>query len=317
MRHCLPCACCSLYGGNVGPFRGSYMKTAAYPNAGTAKFTHWEAGHRMPALMHWPGHIAPGVTAALVSSLDVLPTFLALAGVPLPTDRSYDGIDISHVLFDKATITHDAIGRHTGACTSVQGEPAWSIGDSHKVCVLISVPFPLQLFMSENNNGNLTAMRFYQYKAHWKTIATEGCSNSSDPASVRSLGAPPEVWHQPPLLFDVNADPAESTPLPPEQVDPRLFAKLQQMLEDKLRDVHTTRREKADFDNGDRAQWPCCNPHVSTQQQHTRRAELRASNRSAEQAYKCQTHKQQTEADARLDVCVCGGLLYTSPSPRD
>ncbi|KAB0397169.1 hypothetical protein E2I00_004721, partial [Balaenoptera physalus] len=41
-------------------------------------------GVREPALAFWPGHIAPGVTHELASSLDLLPTLAALAGAPLP-----------------------------------------------------------------------------------------------------------------------------------------------------------------------------------------------------------------------------------------
>ena len=37
--------------------------------------------------------------AATLSTLDFFPTFLSLVGIPLPTDRAFDGIDISAVLF--------------------------------------------------------------------------------------------------------------------------------------------------------------------------------------------------------------------------
>ena len=44
----------------------------------------------MVGIARWPGVISAGaVTAALASALDLLPTFAALAAVPLPADRQY------------------------------------------------------------------------------------------------------------------------------------------------------------------------------------------------------------------------------------
>ena len=62
------------------------------PLRGT-KATVWEGGVRVPFLVHWPARIPGGkVFAAPVSSLDVLPTFLAAEGAPLP--EGLDGVDL-------------------------------------------------------------------------------------------------------------------------------------------------------------------------------------------------------------------------------
>ena len=54
--------------------------------------------------------IKPGqVSHALVSSLDFVPTFAALAGVALPSDRVYDGMDITNVLLHGATTAHETL----------------------------------------------------------------------------------------------------------------------------------------------------------------------------------------------------------------
>jgi arylsulfatase A-like enzyme len=64
------------------------------------KGTTWEGGMRVPFLACWPGRTPAGiVSAAFVSAMDVFPTLLALAGVPLPDRREFDGTDISPVLF--------------------------------------------------------------------------------------------------------------------------------------------------------------------------------------------------------------------------
>lgn len=63
------------------------------------KGTTWEGGQRVPGIAHWPGVIAPGTTSyAILSTMDFYATALALAGVPLPSDRTIDAIDFSPVL---------------------------------------------------------------------------------------------------------------------------------------------------------------------------------------------------------------------------
>ena len=77
------------HGAQNGPLRGG--------KGGT-----WEGGHRVCALVRWPGHIPAGTASdELVSSLDVLPTFAALAGTKVPKDRKIDGLDIRPVLLEK------------------------------------------------------------------------------------------------------------------------------------------------------------------------------------------------------------------------
>lgn len=78
-------------------------------------------------LAHWPGHITPTVSHATASSLDYLPTILALAGVDLPTDRSFDGVDLAPVLFGGASKVRDFLfmsdtggGDEDGNVTSVR-----------------------------------------------------------------------------------------------------------------------------------------------------------------------------------------------------
>ena len=66
----------------------------------TAKQTVWEAGHREPTFVYWPGHVPAGrVSDSLLSALDIYPTIASIAGIPLPKYRSYDGMDIKDVLY--------------------------------------------------------------------------------------------------------------------------------------------------------------------------------------------------------------------------
>ena len=74
------------HGASNAPLRGS-------------KGTTWEGGHRVCFLARWPGHVPAGTSSdAMALSIDVLPTFAALAGGEVPSDRVIDGKDIRPIL---------------------------------------------------------------------------------------------------------------------------------------------------------------------------------------------------------------------------
>lgn len=74
------------HGGSAGPLRSGKVST-------------WEGGVRVPTIFWAPGHIkAETVCNELASTLDVLPTFAALADARPPEDRVIDGEDIRHLL---------------------------------------------------------------------------------------------------------------------------------------------------------------------------------------------------------------------------
>ena len=62
-----------------------------------------EGGVRVPAIAWAPGRIPGGrVVDEIASTMDILPTLLALAGGTLPSDRVYDGMDIGELLEGRA-----------------------------------------------------------------------------------------------------------------------------------------------------------------------------------------------------------------------
>ncbi|MBI4903421.1 MAG: sulfatase [Acidobacteria bacterium] len=67
------------------------------------KGSTWEGGMRVPAIAWWPGRVPAGRTShEIVSNMDVLPTFAALAGAKAPADRKIDGHDLSALLMGRA-----------------------------------------------------------------------------------------------------------------------------------------------------------------------------------------------------------------------
>lgn len=71
----------------------------------------YEGGVRVPFVMSWAGRLPAGrVQDAMVSSLDVFPTSLALAGVPMPTNKIYDGVNLMPFLTGTDTnASHDKL----------------------------------------------------------------------------------------------------------------------------------------------------------------------------------------------------------------
>jgi arylsulfatase A-like enzyme len=69
-----------------------------------AKGTMHEGGIRVPFLMRFPGKIPAGmVYDKPVSTLDLFPTSIALAGGTLPDDREYDGVNLMPYLTGEKT----------------------------------------------------------------------------------------------------------------------------------------------------------------------------------------------------------------------
>ena len=80
-----PWAIYNEHAGSAGPLFG-------------AKATSYEGGVRVPAIFWGPGKVKPAVVSRMGSTLDLLPTISTLAGAQLPTDRVYDGYDLSPLL---------------------------------------------------------------------------------------------------------------------------------------------------------------------------------------------------------------------------
>jgi len=63
------------------------------------KATYWEGGVRVPFIISWPARVRPNeVSAELISSLDILPTALAAAGIEPWADQPLDGQDLLPLL---------------------------------------------------------------------------------------------------------------------------------------------------------------------------------------------------------------------------
>jgi arylsulfatase A len=144
----------ATHGGSAGLLRGGKGDT-------------FEGGQRVPAVFWGPGIVSPRIVRGMGSTLDLLPTFCALAGVDPPRDRVLDGYDLSPVLRGSARSPRDAMLFYRGE--------------------------------------EIYAARVGPWKAHFVTRS--------------GYGPDGPVVHDPPLLYQLEEDPAERFDLAAEHPD--------------------------------------------------------------------------------------------------
>ncbi len=80
----------------AGPFRGG-------------KYSAFEAGTRIPTVVHWPGIVMPGNSNALISQVDIYASLASLLGVELKDNEAMDSLDISDALLGTTEVARDYI----------------------------------------------------------------------------------------------------------------------------------------------------------------------------------------------------------------
>ena len=154
-----------------------------WPDGGQTPFrseknTNWEGGFRVPTAIRWPGTIKPGtVLNDVFAHEDMLPTFLAAAGVPDVKEQLLKGMKVGDKTFkvhlDGYNITDALAGK---------------------------APSPRHDFFYFNDDGSLVALRYDQ----WKLVFAEQRADGLD------------VWQDPfvtlrfPKLFNIRSDPFET-----------------------------------------------------------------------------------------------------------
>jgi len=74
------------------------------------KFSAFDGGMHVPALVNWPGHLSGGRRIdRILMTADILPTVAQLPGAKLPNDRTFDGGDIWPVLTADAPSPHEHV----------------------------------------------------------------------------------------------------------------------------------------------------------------------------------------------------------------
>jgi arylsulfatase A-like enzyme len=99
-----------VFASDNGPWLDKGIDGGSAGRLAGGKFDVDEGGPRVPAIARWPGEIPAGsVCDELVTAMDMLPTFAALAGTTPPGGRKIDGEDARELLFEPedAASPHD------------------------------------------------------------------------------------------------------------------------------------------------------------------------------------------------------------------
>ncbi|MCC7062066.1 MAG: arylsulfatase [Planctomycetes bacterium] len=86
----------------AGPWRGG-------------KYSALEAGTRVPFVVRWPGHVAAGESAALVSQVDLLHSLAHLVGQPIAEGDAPDSQNQLDALLGKDKVGRDHLIEHSGS----------------------------------------------------------------------------------------------------------------------------------------------------------------------------------------------------------
>lgn len=142
-------------GSTIYPYKGTPTRVSSNGPYRGEKKQVYEGGHRVPAIAWWPGKIAPGaVSHETAVTMDLVPTMLELAGVPLPAKdgpNALDGVSLVPLLLRQEKLA------------------------------------PRTLFwMSPPRNGVVTrAVR----KGPWKLVGAELYNLAQDPSESRDLAS--------------------------------------------------------------------------------------------------------------------------------
>ncbi len=104
----------------------------------------WEGGFRIPAIFWFPGTIGPGtVSRSILSTFDLLPTFIKMAGGNLPDHTILDGVDSTDCILGSNSCTNSGVWKKE------------------------NVDLRLMFFYC---NDHLMAVRYGKFKVHFFTI---------------------------------------------------------------------------------------------------------------------------------------------------
>jgi len=215
-----------------------------------AKGQYWEGGIRVPGIVRWPGRVRRGVTSTPMNHLDILPTFVSIAGGQPPSDRILDGRDMSSLLLDLTEPSEPQPGVDV---------PPESIPENPRL-------------MTWYCGTNLHAVRFGPYKFHYRTQTPNNPENAGEAPGCGEAGFPVDfnsqcmgcfkcvTVHDTPLMYDLEKDPSEAYPL---DVDlPNNKAIYDRMIQALYEFESTLELGDPLLNDSDEQYYPCCTPET-------------------------------------------------------
>ena len=202
------------------------------------KRTSYEGGVRVPLIVSWAGQVEPGqVRHELVSTLDLMPTFLEAAGAK-PVD-GLPGLDLAPMFDGRKVKWRPYLFTEYHTHSAHNYYPQRTVRDDRYKLISNLMPGVV------NPGYEFTRRKFFEEKREVVAVA---------PEPVRSAY---ELMEQPPAyeLYDLEADPYEFTNLAENEDHAEVLARLQGELEDwrdetndPMRDSENILRLKAEID---------------------------------------------------------------------
>ena len=154
-------------GGSSGPYRG-------------AKFSVFEGGIRLPAIISWPGHLPEGeVRNQMAHGCDWMPTLAELCGVTLPKAELTGRSLVSVIRSADAPSPHDVLQWKLGQQWAVRQGP-WKLlhnpidtGDAHKLADRDKTWFLANVAKDPGEQTNL-AEQYPEIVARLRKLASAG-----------------------------------------------------------------------------------------------------------------------------------------------
>jgi arylsulfatase len=167
-----------MYSTDNGPHINTWPDAAMSPFR-NEKNSNWEGSYRVPCLIRWPGKVKPGsVSNEIVSHLDWLPTFLAMAGDSEVKEKLLKGHKAGDRTYKVHLDGHDLVPHLTGK----------------------EKKSPRESFIYCNDDQQVTGLRYDNWKLVFMEQRTQG---------TLKIWAEPFVTLRVPKLFNLRLDPYE------------------------------------------------------------------------------------------------------------
>jgi arylsulfatase len=167
-----------MYSTDNGPHMNSWPDAAMTPFR-NEKNSNWEGAYRVPCLVRWPGKIKPAsVSNGIVSHLDWLPTFVAMAGDDQIVDKLLKGYQVG-----STTYKIHLDGTNLLPYLTAQSDKS-----------------PRESFLYCNDDQVLTGLRY----DNWKFVFSEQRANGT-----LNVWAEPFTPLRVPRIFNLRLDPYE------------------------------------------------------------------------------------------------------------
>jgi arylsulfatase A-like enzyme len=158
-------------------------ETFSWPDGGNSPFrgekgTTYEGGFRVPMVAKWPGSIKPGIIVNdIIAGEDFMPTLLAAAGEPDVKTKLLNGMQVGDKTFKVHLDGYNFLPFLKGEVTEA----------------------PRKEFFYFTDNGDLTAVRYNDWKLSFKTIKGNLFTGTEESTNV-------------PIVTNLRMDPFEKYP---------------------------------------------------------------------------------------------------------